>query len=105
MSDFLSNLKIEHWWHAFTVVGGIGSVAALAIPANPVASQRDIFLLFFSCFLFGVGSWMNHPVQNKIGMGFKITGYPRRASFLGCFFEILAALLFGLSLYRVVFFR
>jgi hypothetical protein len=92
MSDFFSGLKIENWWHAVTIVGGCGVVASSAIPVGDLPRQ-DVLLFFFGILLFGIGQWINHPIQQRIIPQGIITGYYRNPSKLGVFFEIVGSLL------------
>jgi hypothetical protein len=100
MSDPLSGLKIEHWWHAFTIVGGAGFVASIAITSQYI-HQRDLILLSMSLFLFGIGQWINHPIQQGfIGNGI-ITAYDRRPYPLGVALEWLGVVIFLVEVVRV----
>lgn len=102
MSNPLSGLKIDHWWHAFTVVGACGMVASLAVK-DGVISQREAFLLFLSFFLFGVGQWINHPMQKTLIPGAILTSYDRHPKILGLIFEVFGSAIFALETFRIVF--
>jgi len=101
LSNPLSGLKIDHWWHAFTVVGGAGTIASIAL-TSPAIPQRDLILLFLSLFLFGVGQWINHPIQ----MGFHpmgtLTSYPRKTYFTVFALEIAAVVIFSIGVFRIM---
>jgi hypothetical protein len=102
MSNPLSGLKIDHWWHAFTVTGAAGFIAAIAVEPK-VIPQRDLILLSLSLFIFGVGQWINHPLQERIVPGFKITGYHRSVHPLGICLELLGCVIFAIEVYRIAF--
>ena len=102
MSNPLNGLKIEYWWHAFTVVGGAGMIACIPFKVDFI-SQRDSFLFFLGLFMFGVGSWVNHPYQETHIPGGKITSYHRQSSFFGLFLEVLGIFFFAIELYRITF--
>ena len=97
MSNPLSTLKIDHWWHAFTVIGAAGLIASVAIEPKHI-TQRTFLLLFLSFFLFGVGQWINHPIQVALIPRGKLTGYPRTPSPLGVSLELMACVLFTVAL-------
>jgi hypothetical protein len=100
MSDPLSRLKIEHWWHAFTVAGAAGIVASLAF--NPkVVGQKDALLLSVGFFIFGVGQWINHPRNQGVIPGFIITSHHRQATLLGVCFEIVGLVAIIVATYRI----
>src|SRR6266568_901609 len=102
MSNPLSGLKIDHWWHAFTVVGSAGMIACVVGKVDFIP-QRQAFLFFLSLFLFGIGQWINHPIQVRLEPGIKITGYHRRSSPLGLALELLGCIFFVVEVYRLAF--
>jgi hypothetical protein len=102
MSNPLSGLKIDHWWHAFTVVGTAGMIATLAVKTEIIA-KRDAFLLLPGLFLFGVGQWINHPLQTTIAGSYKITGYHRRTCPLGLCLECIGCAIIVGEIVRIAF--
>lgn len=102
MGDMFSGLKLEHWWHAFTVVGGAGLVAATAATIKGLP-QRDAILLCLGLFLFGIGQWINHPVEERVNpmLQLKITAYHRRPGKLGRTLEAVAVVLFSVAVVRL----
>jgi len=87
MSNPLSNLKIERTWHALTVFGAVGCITS-------AATKGEFFFLFFSIFIFGIGNWINHPIQCSIQGGIKATKFERYNYPLGLLHEILNAMMF-----------
>jgi hypothetical protein len=61
----------------------------------------DAALLSLGGVFVGLGEWINHPLQERVGVGFKITGYPRRNSFLGVAFVLFGLSLAGYGVYRI----
>jgi hypothetical protein len=102
MSNPLSGLKVDHWWHAFTVVGAFGMMVALATKNN-VIGPRDALMFFLSLFLFGMGQWINHPIQVTLVPAGKITGYNRRTKPLGLCLEVIGCVIFAVEVYRIAF--
>jgi len=102
MSNPLSNMKIEHWWHAFTILGGAGMIGAFAFHSDR-AIQRDAFFAFFGIFLFGVGQWINHPIKQTLIPGGILTAHHRHSSFLGICFELLGGIIFVAEAFRIMF--
>lgn len=102
MSNPLSSLKIDHWWHAFTATGAAGFIAAIAVEPKSIP-QRDLILLSLSLLLFGVGQWINHPIQQSIHPRGICTGYPRRTHLLGFLLEILGCVIFAVEVFRIGF--
>src|ERR1044072_5956234 len=102
MSNPLSGLKIDHWWHAFTVLGAAGIIASMTIKSN-VVSNRDALLLSLGFFLFGVGQWINHPLQTRLEGSLKFTGYHRSPYPLGLVLEFLGCIIFAIEIFRIAF--
>ncbi len=102
MSDPLARLKIEHWWHAFTVLGAAGIVASLAFDPK-VISQKDALLFCFGLFLFGVGQWINHPRSQRVVPGFIVTSHHRQPSFMGVAFEVFGFVGICIASYRMFY--
>lgn len=65
-------------------------------PAGPTA------LVSLGTFWVGLGEWVNHPLQTRLVPGYKITGYPRNASLLGVFFDLLGLVLIAVGLYKLI---
>ena len=106
MSNPLSGLKIEHWWQAFTVTGVVGMVACFAVRFDFIP-QRDAFLIFLGMFLFGVGQWINHPIQcgyyDDGRISYTTKGYHRKSMFLGVCLELLGGMIFVIEIFKVLF--
>jgi hypothetical protein len=73
----LKNIGLEDWWQALTAAGLAIVVASVAVKFVPT------ILIGLGVLLFGIGEWRNHPLQEQVGYGFKITGHPRSSSMLG----------------------
>jgi hypothetical protein len=106
MGNPMAEFKMEHWWHAFTVTGAGGMIASLAVKFDFIP-QRDAFCLFLGMFLFGIGQWINHPVQANIHFDpratFTSTGHPRHCTFFGVCLELLGGLIFVVEVFRIMF--
>ena len=98
MSNPLQALKIDYWYKAVLVICSALLLVCLTVPlqgvSNPIASMICIGGIFI-----GLGEWINHPLQTKVGAGYKITGHPRTFNFLGILF-----VLFGLGVSGYVIF-
>ncbi len=88
MASPLDKLALDHWYKVLMAAGfavfllaGAGLLHAL--PATPT------LLISLGVFFFGLGEWRNHPLQERVGLGFKITGHPRSASFSGTAFDLI----------------
>lgn len=101
MSDAFSGFKIERWYHALIAMGAAGTVAALAFPFPGVANAH-VLLAALGLFFVGIGEWINHPLQTRVGINFTITGYPRRPSSLGTLFDLMGALLLAIGLGKII---
>jgi hypothetical protein len=70
-------IDIEHWWKLLA-----GSGALIAIASAPAAFVPG-FVTGIGLLAIGIGEWVNHPLQTKLGQGFTITGYPRNPKLSG----------------------
>lgn len=86
----------RHWWILMGVAGAL--IAAASAPVQFVPA----FAIGLSLLLFGVGQWIDHPVQTAVGHGWQTTGYPWRPSALGMSLSFAGVVLFGVGLYRLI---
>ena len=89
----MNNLKIGHWWRAFTAIGATNLVAAVAV------KQRDPMLLAISS--IGFGQWINHPVQNAVIKGWLVNRFARNPKSFDVCREILGSMIFIPSIIRI----
>lgn len=99
MGDLFSGLKIKHWWQAITVGGGIGMAAS----AGFGDMKAEVFMLSLGLLLFGIGQWVNHPLQVGFAPGIRVTRYNRTIYPLGFFLECLGGGIFLIEIYRILF--
>lgn len=92
MTNPLQSLKIDYWYKAVLVISTVLLVIALTVPLQGVKNSIVALICLGGVFI-GLGEWINHPLQTAVGYGYKITGYPRKVTFLGTIF-----VLFGLTL-------
>jgi hypothetical protein len=92
MSNPLESLKLDYWYKAVLVISTVLLVISLTVPLQGV-SNSTIALICLGGIFIGLGEWVNHPLQEAIGHGYKITGYPRKFTFLGSIFVIFGLLL------------
>ncbi len=88
MENPLLKLKIDYWYKAILVTASCVLVLSLTVELKDI--RNSVVQILSLGFLFwGLGEWINHPYQEKIGIGFKISGHPRNGSAAGYFFDIL----------------
>lgn len=96
----MGGIKLDHWWLGLIIAGGAVLGAASLAPEPKAAFAIGLGLL-----LFGIGEWMNHPVQSRIegGMGrlWQLTGHPRSPTFGGNVFSLIGLLLLAAGVVRV----
>lgn len=96
----MGSVKLEHWWIGLVVAGG----AVLGV-AKLAPDPKAAFALGLGLLLFGIGEWMNHPVQTRIegGMGrlWQLSGHPRSPTLGGTAFSLCGLLLLGGGVVRV----
>lgn len=102
MSNPLHGLKIDYWYKAVLVICSALLVVCLTIPLQGV-SNATASIICIGGLLIGLGEWINHPYQEKIGHGFKISGHPRNSSILGVLFVLTGIGVGGYGIYRLAF--
>ena len=100
MGSPLSSLKIDYWYKAVLVISTALLVIALTVPMQGVPNSA-IALLSLSGVFIGLGEWINHPLQERIGGGFKISGHPRNNSPLGVLLVAAGLALAGYGIYKL----
>jgi len=84
----LSSLKIDYWYKIFPVIGAVTLILSLTVEMKGI-SNIFVQLLSVGVIFFGVGEWINHPLQTKlIGLG-KITSYNRINTRAGNLWDVI----------------
>ena len=80
-------------------------IACLAVKFDFIP-QRATFIMFLGSFLFGVGQWINHPIQCTIGQNdlgtYTTKGYHRKSTILGVCLELLGGVIFVVEIYKIM---
>ncbi len=101
MSNPLESLKLDYWYKAVLVISTVLLVISLTVPLQGV-SNSTIALICLGGVFIGLGEWINQPLQTKVGCNFKITGYPRRFTFLGSVFVFFGLALAGYGAFKLL---
>lgn len=98
MSNPLQSLALDYWYKAVLAISTVLLIVSLTMPLQSVSNSCAQLLCLGGVFI-GLGEWINHPLQTRVGAGFKITGYPRRFTFLGSVFVLLGfvCIYFGIA--------
>jgi len=67
----LSALKIDAWYKIIPVLGSVLLVLALTVELQDV-SNTMVQISSLGLIAVGIGEWINHPLQTKLGLGYKI---------------------------------
>jgi len=78
----LSELKIDYWYKILPVIGSVTLILGLTVDMKGV-SNILVQLVSIGVMLVGIGEWINHPLQTKVGAGLKITSHNRTHTFAG----------------------
>lgn len=76
------------------LLSGMGMLKAY--PTLPTAQ------ISLGIFFFGIGEWINHPLQTRIAAFGVITGHPRNTSISGVLFDLLGIALIGFGTYQLL---
>ena len=72
----LSSLKIDCWYKLLPAIGTVTLIIGLTVDVKGVSNVL-VQLVSVGIIFIGIGEWINHPLQTKVGIGFKITSYNR----------------------------
>lgn len=97
----LSTLKIDYWYKILPVIGTITLILGLTVDIKGI-SNILVQLISVGVIFIGIGEWINHPLQTKVGMGFKITSYNRINTFAGNVWGLIGA---GIIVYALIYHR
>ena len=96
----LSNLKIDRWYKALLVLAACVLIVSLSVEMKGVQNSV-VQLISLGAIFVGIGEWINHPLQQKIGPGFKIAAYPRINTFGGNLFDFAGVVLIIVGAVRI----
>jgi hypothetical protein len=91
MGELMKGLAIDYWYKALLVVSVGVMILALTVPLQ--VPNVSVLLIAAGGFVHSLGQWINHPYQERIGVGFKISSHNRQASIGGVALEIAGVLL------------
>ncbi len=97
----LSTLKIDYWYKILPVIGTITLILGLTVDVKGV-SNILVQLVSVGVIFIGIGEWINHPLQTKVGAGFKITSYKRINTFAGNVWGLVGI---GIISYALIYHR
>ncbi|SFJ15101.1 hypothetical protein SAMN05216206_3544 [Pseudomonas guineae] len=101
MTNPLEALKIDYWYKAILVISSAALIMSLTVPMQGIANS-SVQLFSLGGIFLGIGEWINHPLQVKVGGGFTISGYPRNNSIIGVCFVLFGLSLVGYGVYSVI---
>lgn len=107
MEQPLSKLALDYWYQVLIVAGLAvflltGAGLLKEFPTLPTA------MISLGTFLFGVGEWINHPLQTSLRAGSAyfpaavVRGHPRNGRVIGYVFDIAGVAAITLGIYRLV---
>jgi len=99
MTNPLRNLIIDKWYKVPLVLGACVLVLALSVELKNV-SNNLVQCVALGFIFIGIGEWINHPLQTKVSLGFKLTSYNRLPSYLGTLFDILGFITIMVSIWK-----
>jgi hypothetical protein len=84
----LSSIKIDYWYKILPVIGTVTLIIGLTMDVKGV-SNILVQLVSVGIIFIGIGEWINHPLQTKVGPGFKIASYKRVNTFAGNTWDLI----------------
>lgn len=101
MSNPLQSLALDYWYKAVLAISTVLLIVSLTVPLQGINNAIAQLLCLGGIFI-GLGEWINHPLQVSVGPGFKISGHPRRFTFLGTVFVLLGLACIGYGVYKLI---
>ncbi len=95
----LSNLKIDKWHHAILVISAVVLVVSLTVKLEGVPNTF-VQLVALGGIFIGIGEWINHPLQTRVGGGLKITSHNRINTWSGNLWDILGVVAIVFSMWH-----
>lgn len=95
----LAALKIDSWYKILPAIGTVTLILGLTVE---VKSVENVFVQLISVgvIFVGIGEWINHPLQTKVGGNFKITSYNRLNTVAGSLWDLAGI---GVVAYAFIF--
>jgi|SRR5665213_2242663 len=90
--------KFANWW---SLLGAAG--ALMAASSAPVIFVPGV-LMGLGLLFFGVGEWINHPIQTRRAGGAIAESFPWTFSFFGILFDAIGVGLFAFGLFKLLAF-
>lgn len=95
----LASLAIDYWYKILPAVGTVTLLVGLTVDVKGVTNTL-VQLVSIGVIFIGIGEWINHPLQTRIGGGLKITNRNRINTFSGNSWVVV-----GLGLIAYAFFK
>ena len=97
----LSTLKIDYWYKILPVIGTITLILGLTVDIKGISNVL-VQLVSVGVIFVGIGEWINHPLQTRVGIGFKIESYNRINTFAGNAWDLIGI---GIIVYALIYHR
>ncbi len=94
-------MKIDYWYKMLPVIGVITLILGLTVDTKGI-SNTFVQLVSIGVICIGIGEWINHPLQTKVGHGFKIESYARLNKISGNGWDLLGV---AFIVYAIIFHR
>lgn len=101
MENPLAKLKIDYWYKAVLVIATSVLIISLTVELKSV-ENNIVQLLSLGGIFCGLGEWINHPLQVKVGPNFKISGYPRKHRLGGYLFDLAGIVFIVIGLIKLL---
>ena len=93
---------MEHWWKLVGAAGALIAIASIFVQFHPG------LLIGLALLFFGMGEWINHPLENEIngamiGSIYKVIGYRWRPNVFGLLLDALGIGIFGFIFLQATF--
>jgi hypothetical protein len=86
----------RHWWILVGIAGAL--IATASAPVKFVPG----FVIGLALLFFGVGQWIDHPIQTSRSQGVITTRHPWRPSVLGVTLSLGGIALFAFGAFRLL---
>jgi len=93
----MKSLALDHWYKVVIWIGVAAMGLSLTIPLQ--VPNLAVLLMGAGAFIFGIGQWINHPLQTRMAGVYKLSSHNRLTSAGGIVAEVVGLAILSAGIY------